>query len=763
MSAACDISILRKATSVKNLKLLWMSASALLLAMAAVQATAQFPGMAPQKTYPWSDKSLSPDVRADLVIKELTLDEKISLLHGQGMPFFSKGPSESNGGAGYSNAIPRLNIPAIQMADSAYGVTRGQAAGRYSTALPNNLAAASAWDEKAAFEYGALIGRELRAQGYSMSLGGGVNMPREPRNGRTFEYQGEDPLLAGVLVGNFVRGVQSAHIIGDLKHYAVNDQESGRNAVNANIDKRSLRETDLRAFEIAFGISDAGGVMCSYNRVNGDFACENQYLLTDVLKKDFHFQGFVLSDWGGTHSAVKASHAGLDQEQPDQIFFGAALKKAVESGEVSVDEINEHVHRILRTIFAVGLYDNPVKTEVPDVEGGYKLAQALAEKSIVVLKNAKSVLPLEGVKSVAVIGGHADKGVLSGGGSAQVDPPGGSAVPPPPVTNPMESWSRPAWMPSSPFKALTAALPQAKVSFTEGDDLTAAAEAAKKADVAIVFGYQWESEGSDLPTLALAPAQNQLIEAVAAANPKTIVVLETGSPATMPWADKVAGIVEAWYPGIRGGEALANILTGKVNPSGKLAITFPRSDADLPHPTLILPPKESEMNFAAMGGDISNLMSIMAKGMPAFQTTYDEKLEVGYKWYDAQKKAVLFPFGFGLSYTSYAYSGLKVENGEKLSVSFTVKNTGKRAGVEIAQIYASLPDTAGEPPKRLIGWARVELAAGESKVVSIPVDHDRLTVYDEATNSWKLVPGNYTVLAGASSQELTLHQQIALQ
>jgi len=272
-----------------------------------------------------------------MVVKELTLDEKISLLHGNGVAFNTSGPTESNGGAGYSVSIPRLGIPAIQMADSAYGVTRGARSGRYSTALPNNLAAASSWDPETAFEYGALIGRDLRAQGYSMSLGGGVNLPHEPRNGRTFEYQGEDPLLAGTLVGNFVKGVQSQNIIGDLKHYAVNDLESGRNAVNANIDKRSMRETDLLAFQIALDISDAGGVMCSYNRVNGDYACENGYLLTDVLKKDFQFKGLLLSDWGGTHSATKASHAGLDQEQPGKYFYGDVLKKAVESGEVSQD------------------------------------------------------------------------------------------------------------------------------------------------------------------------------------------------------------------------------------------------------------------------------------------------------------------------------------------------------------------------------------------------------------------------------------------
>ncbi|MGA2169594.1 MAG: glycoside hydrolase family 3 C-terminal domain-containing protein [Terracidiphilus sp.] len=717
------------------------------------------------KHYAWSDASLAPDARADMVIKELSLEEKISLLHGQGGFSPNAGPTGSNGGAGWAVGIPRLGIPAIQMADSAYGVTRGAASGRYSTALPNNLAAASAWDPQAAYEYGALIGRELRAEGYSMSLGGGVNLPREPRNGRTFEYQGEDPLLAGTLVGNFVKGVQSEHIIGDLKHYAINDQESGRNAVNANIDKRSMRETDLRAFEIALGISDAGGVMCSYNRVNGDFACENSYLLTDVLKKDFHFQGFVLSDWGGTHSAAKASHAGLDQEQPGKYFFGDTLQKAVESGEVSQDELNEHVHRILRTIFATGLFDHPVVKQVPDVEKGYALAQSIAEKSIVLLKNEHNVLPLEGANlhSVVLIGGHADVGVLTGGGSAQVDAPGGSAVPPlAPGANPMTASRRQIWLPSSPLRALTAKLPSAKVSFVSGEDLDAAAAAARQANVAIVFAYQWESEGMDLKSLDLGADQDKLIETVAAANPKTIVVLETGSPATMPWIDKVAGVVEAWYPGIRGAEALAGILTGQVNPTGKLAITFPRSDADLPHPTLVTPPPTSQPSRPAPGTDISSFTATMAKGLPPFQIYYDEKLKVGYKWYDAEKKPALFAFGFGLSYTSYAYFGLTVKSGDAVSVSFTVRNTGKRAGTEIAEVYASLPDAAGEPPKRLIGWTRVELAPGESKQVSIPVDHDRLTVFDEASDGWKLVPGNYTVMAGGSSQDLPLHQQITL-
>jgi len=751
-----------------KMRLVLSGALALGTMFPATTSMAQGPGAGPrsgvaQTKHAWSDASLSPDARADLVLKEMSLDEKISLLHGGGMSFGSAGNSGSNGGAGFTAPIARLGIPSIQMADSAYGVTRGSSMGRYSTALPNDLAAASSWDPDAAFQYGALIGRELRDEGYNMSLGGGVNLAREPRNGRTFEYQGEDPLLAGTMAGNFVKGVQSQHVIGDLKHYAINDQESGRNAVNANIDKRSMRETDLRAFEIALGISNAGAVMCSYNRVNGDYACENNYLLNEVLKKDFHFQGFVVSDWGATHSAAKASHAGLDQEEPGQSFYGDELKKAVESGEVSTEELNDHVHRILRSMFAAGLFDLPTQMQVPDVEGGYAIAQSIAEKSIVLLKNERGVLPLNAAQlhSVVLIGGHADRGVLTGGGSAQVDAPGGSAVPAPAAKNLMESLMSPQWLPGSPLSALQNRVGAGKVTYVSGDDLNEAATAAKKADVAIIFVYKAESEGQDLPTLGLGETQDKLVEAVAAANPRTVVVLETGSPALMPWADKVAGIVEAWYPGIRGAEALARLLTGEANFSAKLAITFPKSDADLPHPTVVQPPAQSEMRME--GGNPDEMMKTMAKGLPAFQTYYDEGLNVGYAWYDAEKKPVLFPFGFGLSYTSYAYSGLDVKAGWPLTVTFTVKNTGQREGVEIAEVYASLPASAGEPPKRLVGWTRVSLKAGASQLVTVPIPRDRLTVYDEATDSWKFVPGDYTFFLGSSSRDLPASAKVALE
>jgi beta-glucosidase len=267
------------------------------------------------RNHPWMNASLSPDQRAEMVLKEMTLDEKIGLLHGMGMPGWPRNvqdpqPELGNGGAGFVLGVPRLGIPIIQMSDAAYGVRSSGENGRYSTALPAPVGAAASWDTEAACAYGALIGRELRAQGYNMTLGGGVNITREPRNGRTFEYLGEDPILAGTLVGNLMKCEQAQHVLGDIKHYAVNDQESGRNEVDAIIGKRALRESDLLAFEIGVGIADPSAVMCSYNSVNGDFACENKYLLTDVLKKEWGFKGFVVSDWGGTHSTVKASAAG---------------------------------------------------------------------------------------------------------------------------------------------------------------------------------------------------------------------------------------------------------------------------------------------------------------------------------------------------------------------------------------------------------------------------------------------------------------------
>jgi beta-glucosidase len=709
---------------------------------------------------PWMDTHLSPDERANLVMKEMTLDEKIQLLHGNGMPMFdpvTPVTALSNRGGGYVVGIPRLGIPAIDMCDAAYGVRGSATNGRYSTALPADVALAASWDTDAAFDYGALIGRELRAQGYNMSLGGGVDLTRDPRNGRTFEYLGEDPVLAGTMVARLIAGTQSQHIIGDIKHYAFNDQESGRGSADVHIGERAARESDLLAFEIGVEQGHPGAVMCAYNRVNGVFSCENPFLLKDVLKKDWKFPGFVVSDWGGTHSLEKASAAGLDHEEGESFFYGERYKAAVESGNISSVELDEHVHRILRSMFAAGVIDYPQRRSVVDPFAGLQVARTIEEDAIVLLKNDGAQLPLDAQKihTIAVIGAHSDTSMISGGGSAQVDPPGENAfvssaqAPTPPNVE--------VWFPTSPLKAIQERAPHATVEYDSGADPAAAATLAKNADVAIVFAYQWESEGSDLPNLSLPLHQDDLIAQVAAANPHTIVVLETGSPVTMPWVNAPAAILEAWYAGSDGANALGDVLFGTVNPSGKLPNTFPKSEADLPHPALVKPPLAS----VRFSGPVSPLQR--AAGLPPFTVDYNEGVEVGYKWYDAEKKPVLFPFGYGLSYTSYRYSGLTVSPGkERVTATFTLANTGARAGAEIAEVYAALPPSAQEPPKRLVGWSKVKLNAGEQRTVTVEIDPKYLSIFDVQKDAWRLVPGDYTILVGGSSQDLPLKTVVSL-
>jgi len=721
-----------------------------------LSARAQFGPPRPKPTGPWMNKSLTPDRRADLIAAQLTLDEKISLLHGGGWQLIFGGPdappSKSLGGAGYIPGIPRVGIPDLQMADAAVGVTRSGMFGRYSTALPSCVAAAASWDFDVAREYGALIGVELRDQGYNMSLGGGINLTRGPRNGRIFEYKGEDPILAGKLVGAKMKALQAQGIIGDIKHYALNDQEGGRSYVNAKADKRAIRESDLLAFEIGVKESGAGAVMCSYNLVNGDYACENSYLLTDVLKKDFGFQGFVVSDWGGTHSTAKAALAGLDMEMPASTYLADALTKAVESGEVPAARVDNMVHRLLRTEFAVGLFDNAPKPQVPDVFHGLEVAQRVAEQSIVLLKNANEQLPLAAsrVKTIAVIGSHADVGVLPGGGSAQVDPMGGNPVPQPPNTG---IFDRVVWHRSAPLKAIRDKAPHADVQYDGGTDPAAAARLAKASDVAIVFVNQPSSEGIDHPSLSLPGNQDALVGAVAAANSHTIVVLETGGPVTMPWIGNVSAAMEAWYPGIRGGEAIANTLFGDVNPSAKLPLTFAKSEADLPHSQLTVQPAP------ASDKDTVEMFPGFKVNTTKFDVAYDEGLLVGYKWYDAKNKNPLFPFGYGLSYTTYKYSALKASED---SVTFQVTNTGSRAGAEIAEVYATLPRASAEQFNRLVAWEKVRLAPGESKSVILRLDPLCLSIFNPDKDAWELVPGEYMIQAGGSSRDLPLRASIHL-
>ena len=708
----------------------------------ATSVSAQTPDAAPtteRESMPWLDIERGPDERAALALAQMTQDEKVQLVHGV-EAYGPKAPAQWNGGAGFVPGIARLKLPDLNMADSTVGVTRGAMRGRYSTLMPAAIAEASAWDRQLSYDYGALIGRELRAEGYNVSLAGGSNLMREPRNGRTFEYRGEDPLLTGTLVAQAIRGLQDQHVIGDIKHYALNDQETGREIGNVLIDYKAARESDLLAFEIGVKEGEPGMVMCAYNKVNGDWACENDELLNRTLKGEWGFKGFVLSDWSATHSTTKAMRNGLDQEQPGAEHYGEALKQAIAEGQVPQARLDDAVRRILRTMFALGVVDDPPRQRVVDIYTGFEISQRIAEAGSVLLKNS-GVLPLPRAGTIAIIGAHADVGVLTGGGSGQVDPPGGNAVKVPKGLGGI-------WYPSSPLKALTAAAPGVSFIFDEGTDPAHAAQVAAKADIAIVFAAQSASEGVDAKTLSLPADQDALIAAVSAANQRSVVVLETGGPVLMPWVDNVGGVVEVWYPGARGGEAIARLLLGEANFSGKLPITFPRSEADLPVATI------AGTGLKRVPVDDPTLPAGRRRwALPDFDIPYPQGAKVGYKWYDAMNKAPLFAFGHGLSYTTYAYSKLNVTPSE---ITFTVTNTGTHAGSETAQVYAALPPSKRSAPQQLVGWTNVTLAAGEAKTVTVKIEALLLSVYDAKARRWVQPKGRYEIRVGSSERDTPL-------
>jgi len=702
---------------------------------------------------------LSPDERADALLAQMTLDEKLQLLHGA-LTDFNPGPL---GTAGYIPGIARLGIPALHFADGSVGV--GNQVGQ-ATVLPSSIASAATWDLGLAYEYGWVIGHQLRAYGVNVNLGGNVNLAnREPRCGRTFEMKGEDPLLAGRITAAHVRAIQDQGVIAGVKHFALNDQETGRFTADVRISERGARESDLLAFEIAIRESGVQSVMCSYNLVNGIWACEHPWLLNEVLKGEWGFRGFVMSDWYATHSSVKAALAGLDQEQPGGYVFGGqrdrSLKDAVLDGSLPESRLNDMARRVLRAMIAVGLLDRGDERPPLDLARSEAIAQRVAEEGAVLLVN-QGLLPLDArsLRSIAVIGAHADAGVLTGGGSAQVIPTGGPALFFPPPCPPC--WGGIVWAPSPPLRAIRALAPGADVRFDSGASIASAAALARRSDVAIVFASEWQSEGMDLPSLSLGGDQDALIHAVIDANPRTVVVLQSGGaqlmpwtsgagPAraarprragpVMPWAHGAAAVLAAWYPGQRGAEAIANILFGVVNPSGKLPLTIPMRIEDLPRPVIDAPPKPDSQE--------------------PFPVRYREEFLVGYKWFDARGIEPLFPFGFGLSYTTFEFSSLEARwldetpGARRLAVSFDLWNTGPREGAEVAQIYLGLPPETGEPPKRLVGWAKVRLRPGERRRVTVEIGEREashpFSFWSESLKRWETPPGEYALFVGNSA------------
>ncbi len=709
------------------------------LAVLAVASAAQ--AQAPAR--PWMNTKLSPDERAALLEKEMTLDERIGLLHGpMSMPIFGiKKPEGAIGSAGYIPGIPRLGVPAVNESDASLGVTNplNVRPGDGATALPSGLSLAATFNTKLAYDGGAVVGREARAKGFNVQLAGGVNLARDPRNGRNFEYLGEDPWLAGNLAGAAIKGIQDQGVVSTVKHFSLNGQETKRHFANSVIDEAAHRESDLLAFQVAIEKGQPGSVMCAYNLVNGDYSCGNPHLLNDVLKRDWGYKGWVMSDWGAVH-ATDYILKGLDQQSGEQLdgttWFGEPLKAAVEKGEVPAARVSDAARRILRSMFAAGLFDKPVEPGgAVDYEAGAAVAQAAAAEGIVLLKNRDGLLPLaKSAKTIAVIGGHADAGVLSGGGSSQVVPPGGAKrVVPLGGEGMMGPFRSQYFNGSSPLAALRKALPQAKVTFDDGRYVASAVAAAKAADVVVVFGNQWMGEGEDAADLSLPDGQDALIAAVTAANPNAIVVLQTGGPVSMPWLDQAGAVVEAWYSGAKGGEAIADVLLGTVNPSGRLPMTFPASIDQYPR---------------------AQLPGLTVPDKTRFDVVYSEGADVGYRRFATNGQKPLFPFGYGLSYTKFAYSNLKVTGGETLTVSFDVANVGQRPGKDAPQVY--LTSAAGKTLQRLIGFDKVALNPGETRRVTLTADPRVLASFDAKANRWSLTSGDYQVAVGASSADLAL-------
>lgn len=706
---------------------------------------AQSLAMPPPLPPVWMNRSLSPDARADLLEAQMTQPEELRLVMGYWgaapIPFSKLSPKYLQpllrGTAGFVPGIPRLEIPALVESDAGVGIANGNnmRPGDEATALPSGMLMSSTWDPAMAHDAGAVIGAEARDRGFNVVLDGAMNLVRDPRGGRIFEYAGEDPLLAGRMAGAQIAGVQSEGVISTVKHYAFNDQETGRFAFSADIGEAPARESDLLAFEVAIETGDPGAVMCAYNRYNGVYACENAFLLNEVLKRDWSFPGWVLSDWGAVHSTVAAANGGLDQQSASgfdhQEYFGDALASALADGRVDPARLRDMVHRILRSMFAKGVMDGNAAPRTPESGAHIVLAQQEAEEGIVLLKNDNNLLPLPStLESIAVIGGNADRGTLSGGGSSQVIPTGYAKALARPGTTPLPAGSG-VYDPPSPLSAIDALAPRAIVTFDAGDDVARATAVARQSDIAIVFATQRMAEGSDVPNLSLPGKQDALISAVAAANPHTVVVLETGGPVLMPWLANVGAVLEAWYSGSGGANAIARILFGEISPSGKLPVTFPQSEAQLPRPVLPGP---------------------ILPGV-SFDIDYFEGPAVGYRWYELKKLAPLFPFGYGLSYSHFRVADVEARGGANVIVTANVTNAGTMPAAETLEDYAAPVAAAPGEVARLIGWSRIELAPGETRDVSIAADPRLLANFDASRHCWHVAGGNYLVRLAESSAD----------
>jgi beta-glucosidase len=795
--------------------------------------------------------------RVEDLLSKMTLDEKIAQLSGK--DFMS------------TRTNKRLSIPTLKMTDGPHGVRCGKA-----TCFPTGITMASTWNRNLIENIAKALGQETKAKGRQILLGPCVNIHRNPLGGRNFESFSEDPYLAGQLAASYITGLQSENVAASLKHYLANNQEYQRTTISAEIDERTLREIYLRTFEIAVKQAHPLSLMAAYNKINGDHACANKHLLTDVLKEEWGFKGFVVSDWGATHSVVKSANAGLDLEMPGPgEHFDEDLKRAVQKGKVSEKTIDDKVRRILTVEFLLGLFDDKNKNDTAalNTKEHQQLAYQAASEGIVLLKNKMRILPFDEnkIKSLAVIGPNADTARLGGGGSSQVTPfysvsayeglkrkckdkieiklargclmPGGLSMitddvlstklkngkpglkaeyfnninfQGKPIVSKIDKKIKFSWRGNSPspkinndnFSARWTGILTPKQSGhykigTISDDgsrvylngklivdnwgdhgaktekvniylkkgvnydlkveyyekegtslmelgwllpkntlLEEAVAVAKSADVAVVFvGLSWKIEGEELDrqTFSLPDGQDELIKEIAKANRNTVVVLINGTPVDMSgWIDKVPAVIEAWYPGQEGGNAIADILFGTVNPSGKLPCTLPKKYEDI----------ASSTNYPGKNGKVH----------------YEEGIFIGYRHFDEDNIEPLFPFGFGLSYTDFKYSNLKVQpfedsEGSLYKVSLDIENIGKKKGKEAVQLYVSdLDSSLPRPPKELKGFRKLSLNPQQKKTVSFFLDSRSLAYYDPLKEKWVVEKGKFKVLVGSSSRDIRLQQ-----
>uniref|UniRef100_A0A7S1CC37 Probable beta-glucosidase G n=1 Tax=Bicosoecida sp. CB-2014 TaxID=1486930 RepID=A0A7S1CC37_9STRA len=773
-----------------------MAARAALMALVTVAAAAVAVAAAePGAAAAWMDTSDPPAARAQKLLAAMNLTEKVHMLHGSG-----------SGYVGNVEANTRLGIPALKLNDGPQGF-RGISG--TSTAWPSGLTIGASFDVDAASKWGTAMGVEFYGKGANVQLGPGLCLARVPKCGRNFEYiSGEDPFLGATMVAPVITGIQSKGVIANAKHWVDNSQETNRHTVSEVVGEREEFELYYPPFEGAVN-AGVGSVMCSYNKINGTWSCENPNHLARDLKQRLNFSGWVMSDWGATHST--SITAGLDQEMPGANFMGDALLAAVKGGSIPQSAVDDATLRILTPMFQMGVFDynntGTLQTNVTSPAHN-ALARELAAGSMVLLKNVDKALPLDDtVTSIAIIGDQAANPIVHGGGSGQVVPyyvaapldsfraRFGIVTPPPGPSNCSEAhWttgidyrnqdsqtSAPAgsamdccnlcasrgggqpcnaftfvggtcWMkgdahnpvkdgsavsgivrvaPPAPAANCSSGSPKRCIYYADGTDVNEAAAIAAMADVAIVFAATTSSEGSDRTTLNLTSNNgqaNMLIEAVAKAAKRTVVSMVQPGAVVTPWRDDVDAIIAAFMPGQEYGNAVMDVIFGDKEPSGRLPLTFPAF--------------EGQEAFTPSQWPGVNLVS-----------TYSEHLEVGYRYYDAKNLAPAFPFGHGLGYTTFAYTGLQAS---AAGVSVTITNTGSRDGAATPQLYLGFPSSAGEPPKQLKGFSKVDVKAGASATVTMPLNDRSFSIWDTASHSWAVQHGDFSVMVGASSRDIRL-------